>query len=196
MVSLPDVRASLRGALDPEPSPRPDPGERAAAVLAPLIETPELALVFTVRAGGLSRHPGEVSFPGGLQDPGETLIETALREVVEEIGVVAADVEVLGALPAVHTFVSGILVTPFVGLLDAGPAFVVSDAEIAEVLTVPIARLAAIEREVEYEFEGRGVWRGWSYALDLHTVWGATGRMLHELLDVMRRETPWLPAEP
>ena len=196
MVPLPDLRPSLRAALDPEPAHRPSPGDRLAAVLAPLIETPELSLVFTVRAGGLSRHAGEVSFPGGLQDPGETLVETALREAFEEIGLVAPDVEVLGALPPVNTSVSGILVVPFVGMLGASPTFIVSDAEIAEVLTVPVSRLTAIEREVDYEFEGRGAWRGWAYELERHTVWGATGRMLHTLLEVLRKETPWLPTEP
>jgi 8-oxo-dGTP pyrophosphatase MutT (NUDIX family) len=166
-----------------------------AAVLAPLIESPEPALVFTVRASGLSRHAGEVSFPGGLQDPGEALVETALREAFEEIGLVGRDVDVLGALPPVHTSVSGILVIPFVGILEAPPAFNVSDDEIAEVLTVSVTRLAGVEREVEYRFEDRGTWRGWAYDVEPHTVWGATGRMLHSLLEAIRKETTWLSRE-
>jgi 8-oxo-dGTP pyrophosphatase MutT (NUDIX family) len=164
-------------------------------VLAPVIERPEPALVFTVRAIGLSRHAGEVSFPGGLQDPGEPLVETALREAFEEIGLDRRDVEVLGALPPVHTSVSGILVIPFVGVLEAQPTFVVSDVEIAEVLTVAVTRLAAVEREVEHRFQDRGTRRGWAYHVGRHTVWGATGRMLHTLLEAIRRETPWLSTE-
>ena len=78
--------------------------------------------MFTVRAAALSRHAGEISFPGGLQDPGETLVETALREAHEEIGLDPDAVDdSLGALPPVHTFVSGILVVPFVGMLRRCP---------------------------------------------------------------------------
>jgi 8-oxo-dGTP pyrophosphatase MutT (NUDIX family) len=161
-----------------------------------LIEKPEPALVFTVRASGLSRHAGEVSFPGGLQDPGEALVETALREAFEEIGLAKRDVEILGALPPVHTSVSGILVIPFVGMLEAPPGFTLSDDEIAEVLTVSVTQLAAVEREVEHRFEDAGTWRGWAYDVERHTVWGATGRMLHSLLEAIRKETPWLSREP
>ncbi len=74
-----------------------------------------------MRAAELSRHPGEVSFPGGLLDPGESLAEAALREAHEEIGLDPALPELLGALPPVHTPVSGILVVPFVGVLDGPP---------------------------------------------------------------------------
>ena len=101
MVPVPDVRSALRAALEPDPRPRPRDGDRLAAVLAPLVEQPEPALVFTRRAADLSRHAGEISFPGGLQDPGETLIETALRESREEIDLDPADVEIVGALPPV-----------------------------------------------------------------------------------------------
>ena len=196
MVPPPDLRGRLRAALDPAPTPHPPRGDRLAAVLAPLIEKPEPALVFTVRASGLSRHAGEVSFPGGLQDPGEALVETALREAFEEIGLAKRDVEILGALPPVHTSVSGILVIPFVGMLEAPPGFTLSDDEIAEVLTVSVTQLAAVEREVEHRFEDAGTWRGWAYDVERHTVWGATGRMLHLLLEAIRKETPWLSREP
>jgi 8-oxo-dGTP pyrophosphatase MutT (NUDIX family) len=163
-----------------------------AAVLVPLAETPEPALVFTLRSSVLSRHAGEISFPGGLQDPGESLVETALREAHEEIGLDPALPDVLGALPPVHTTVSGILVVPFVGLLAELPAFTPSDREIERVLVFPIARLAAVESEVEYELGGGSSWRGWVYEADGETVWGATGRMLHDLLEVVREEASWL----
>jgi 8-oxo-dGTP pyrophosphatase MutT (NUDIX family) len=191
-----DLRATLRAALDPDPKPVPGAGDRLAAVLAPLVETPEPALVFTVRSLGMSRHPGQISFPGGLQEMGETLAETALRESFEEIGLEGADVELVGALPAVHTVVSEILVVPFVGLLSTIPAFTVSDAEIQAVLTFSVERLVAAEAMVVYEREGGGEWRGWAYELDGHTVWGATGSMLHALLDIMRKETSWLSTAP
>jgi 8-oxo-dGTP pyrophosphatase MutT (NUDIX family) len=191
-----DLRATLRAALDPDPKPVPAAGDRLAAVLAPLVETPEPSLVFTVRSLDMSRHPGQISFPGGLQELGETLAETALRETFEEIGLDRADVELVGALPSVHTVVSEILVVPFVGLLSATPEFTVSDAEIQAVLTFSVESLAAAEAIVEYERDGGGVWRGWAYELDGHTVWGATGFMLHALLDIMRKETSWLSRAP
>jgi 8-oxo-dGTP pyrophosphatase MutT (NUDIX family) len=188
----PDLHAPLRAALDPSPTPIVAPGDRLAAVLAPLVERPEPVLVFTLRSSGLSRHAGEISFPGGLQDPGESLAQTALREAHEEIGLDPALPQMLGALPAVHTTVSGILVVPFVGALAELPDFTPNDREIERVLVFPIARLAAVETEVEYELAGGRSWSGWAYEVDGTTVWGATGRMLHELLEVIRKQAPWL----
>jgi 8-oxo-dGTP pyrophosphatase MutT (NUDIX family) len=188
----PDLRAPLRAALDPSPTPIVSPGDRLAAVLAPLVERPEPALVFTLRSSVLSRHAGEISFPGGLQDPGESLAETALREAHEEIGLDPALPHLLGALPPVHTTVSGILVVPFVGALGELPLFTPSDREIEEVLVFSVARLAEVEAEVEYELAGGRTWRGWVYELAGATVWGATGRMLHDLLEVVRKQASWL----
>jgi 8-oxo-dGTP pyrophosphatase MutT (NUDIX family) len=186
-----DAIASLAAALESDPSPTPGPGDRLAAVLAPIVLGPEPSLIFTVRAAALSRHAGEISFPGGLQDPGERLAETALREAHEEIGLDPSLPRVLGALPAVHTFVSGILVVPFVGTLERSPWLTVNDGEIDEVLTFGIARLAAAERAVSYDRPDGGVWRGFAYELEGHTVWGATGWMLHSLLETIRKETTW-----
>jgi 8-oxo-dGTP pyrophosphatase MutT (NUDIX family) len=192
MVPAPDLRAVLREALDPDPAPEPSLNDRLAAVLAPFVEHPEPSLVFTVRSIDLSRHAGEISFPGGLQDPGETLRETALRETFEEIGLDPDATEIVGALPPVHTFVSGILVVPFVGVLEAAPAFVPSDGEIDEVLTFPVTRLVKEERSVEIPRDGGRVWRGFAYEVDGHTIWGATGWMLHSLLEIVRKEASWV----
>ena len=93
------------------------PGNTNAAVLVPLyLRDGELVAVFTERRADLRRHTGEISFPGGRQDqPDEDLRETALREAEEEIGLQRADVELVGALPPVGTFVTGYRVFPFVG---------------------------------------------------------------------------------
>jgi 8-oxo-dGTP pyrophosphatase MutT (NUDIX family) len=157
-----------------------------------VIEGEEPAVVFTERAAGLSRHPGEVSFPGGLADPGDVdLRATALRETQEEIGVEPATVRVLGAMAPIHTFVSAILVTPFVGTLPSLPTLVVSHAEIARVVIVPLRALAAAEEQREAQAPGGGTWRGWWYVLPEVTVWGATGAMVHELLVLLQREATW-----
>ena len=88
MEPMPDLARALAPALDPAPSPRPGPGDRLAAVLALVAGADEPELVFTERAAMLSRHAGEISFPGGLQDPDDAdLAATALRETREEIGV-------------------------------------------------------------------------------------------------------------
>jgi 8-oxo-dGTP pyrophosphatase MutT (NUDIX family) len=186
-----DVLASLRAALENHPAPSPGSGDRVAAVLVPLVLDPDPALILTVRAAALSRHAGEISFPGGLQDAGETLAETALREAYEEIGLEPSATTLLGALPPVHTFVSSILVVPFVGTLERTPRFRVNDGEIDEVLVFGLDDLSAAERSVSYDRPGGGVWHGFAYDLGGHTVWGATGSMLHTLLETMRKETRW-----
>ena len=192
MVPVTPLRTALRAALEQDPSPSLAPPDRLAAVLAPLVEEPVASLVFTVRSSDLSRHAGEISFPGGLHDPGETLSETALRESFEEIGLDPGTTDVLGALPPVHTTVSGILVVPFVGMLESMPAFVVREEEIEEVLTFTVGRLAEVERPVEVAREAGRVWRGFGYELEGHVIWGATGVMLHALLQVIRKEASWL----
>ena len=114
-----------------------------------------------------------------------------MREAHEEIGLDPALLHLLGALPPVHTFVSGILVVPFVGALDGTPAFTVNEAEIDEVLVFGIERLASAERTVSYDRPDGRTWRGFAYELEGHTVWGATGWMLHTLLETIRKETTW-----
>jgi 8-oxo-dGTP pyrophosphatase MutT (NUDIX family) len=194
-MALTDHRSALRSGLDADPNPVPDPGERLAGVLALLIEEPEPALLFTERASTLSRHPGEVSFPGGLAEPQDhDLVATALRETHEEIGLDPSLPDVLGALPPIHTFVSGVLVTPFVAAIRWLPELHESRAEIARVLTVPTSTLSSLEEQRELHPEGGRVWQGWWYETADATIWGATGFMLHAFLQHARRQAPWLTA--
>lgn len=186
-----DLRERLRANLDPAPSPVPQPGDRLAAVIALLVELPELALLLTKRADHLPRHPSEISFPGGLMDPGDAdLVSTALREAREEIGLDPSLPELLGALPPVHTTVSGILVVPFVGMLVDPPVLSVDGKETDQVLTFTVDRLLEAEAVHELERPDGRTWRGWMYEVEGTTVWGATGRMLHDLLQILRKEMP------
>lgn len=191
MVHAPSLQETLRSALEQTPTHALASGDRLAAVLAPLVETPEPSLIFTVRSDTLSRHAGEVSFPGGLVDEGESPADAARREAFEEIGLDPTLPRLVGALPPVHTYVSAILVVPFVGLLHLPPDLFPAEAEIKEVLRVPLALLATHEEPMELPRADGSTWHGWSYPLEGHTVWGATGVMVHSFLEILRVEAPW-----
>ncbi|MET0823758.1 MAG: CoA pyrophosphatase, partial [Solirubrobacterales bacterium] len=111
-------------------------GRTEAAVLVAIYGYPERpGLVFTERRADLRRHAGEISFPGGRRDhPSETLLETALREAEEEIGLAPDRVELAGALPPIGTFVTNYKVHPFVGLIGEELDFHPSPTEVETVL--------------------------------------------------------------
>src|SRR5918912_4608817 len=121
------------------------PGQKDAAVLVPLyVDDGELHAVFTKRREDLRRHAGEISFPGGRQDdPEEDLRFTALREAEEEIGLAPADVELVGALPPVGTFVTNYKIHPFVGVIKPGHAWTPQPTEVEEVLELSLPALTA-----------------------------------------------------
>lgn len=186
-MDAPTLRSLLVATLEPDPVFRPDPGDRLAAVLLPIVEGPEPSVVFTRRTDTLSRHPGEISFPGGLAHAEDgSLLDTAKRETEEELGLPRDGWEILGALPPVHTFVSGILIVPFVGMLGPAPSFHPNPDEIADVLRFPLVDLTDAEREVEYD-RGDDVYRGFAYEMPGTVIWGATARILHSLIEIRRR---------
>jgi 8-oxo-dGTP pyrophosphatase MutT (NUDIX family) len=185
MHGIEDLRETLRRVLDP-PSTTPAvalAGAVPAAVLAPVLgSTGEPRLVFTRRTDTLSRHAGEISFPGGLVDAGERPAAAALREAEEELGLKPSDVELVGALPPVHTHVSGILILPFVGWLRSDPMFTPNAAEIAEVLEFPLSEL--VERGVGRWFERAGQrFHTFVYDMGDAVIWGATARVLQSLIE-------------
>jgi 8-oxo-dGTP pyrophosphatase MutT (NUDIX family) len=144
-------------------------------------------LVFTERRSDLSRHAGEISFPGGRRDDDEELLETALREAEEEIGLSRAKVEVVGALPPIGTFVTNYKVHPFVGLIERGLHFEPNPAEVESVLIASLDELTAA-----YE-KRRLVRRGVPIKTDTYLVgdkliWGATARILGDLFRHLGRE--------
>jgi 8-oxo-dGTP pyrophosphatase MutT (NUDIX family) len=182
-----ELRDRLRSVLHPEPQPVLPESTRMAAVLIPVLAAgDEPRVVFTRRTDTLSRHPGEISFPGGLVDPGERPVRAALREAEEELGLRPNDVEVVGGLESVHTSVSGILMVPFVGILWRDPLFTPNPGEIAEVLEYPLAGLAASGAEEEFEYGGR-TFRTFVYDMDGHVIWGATARILWNFIGALQR---------
>jgi 8-oxo-dGTP pyrophosphatase MutT (NUDIX family) len=184
MYSADKIRTRLAGVLDPDGAFPDRPGEREAAVLVPVVTTGDPRIVFTLRTGTLSRHAGEISFPGGLADPGETPAVTALRETEEELGLPADQVEVLGTLGTFHTRVMGTVIVPVVGLLAAEPEFRPNPAEIERVLVQPVAGLSGLGRESEFTWEGQTFP---TYVFDTpgQVIWGATARILRGFLDAL-----------
>lgn len=152
---------------------------REAAVLLPVLDQPELNVIFTRRTDDLPTHAGQVSFPGGRLEAGDPDAEAAaLRETEEEIGVPPAAVRVLGYLPPYLT-VTGYSVTPVVGLVTPGFVYRPQAAEVAEIFEVPLAYLLdRANYQVEYR-DMHGTRVGYhvvNYAG--HRIWGATAGML------------------
>jgi 8-oxo-dGTP pyrophosphatase MutT (NUDIX family) len=169
------------------------PGRQDAAVLVPLYGWPERpGLVFTERRHDLRRHAGEVSFPGGRRDPGEGIVEAALREAEEEIGLDPARVRVVGALPPIGTFVTDFQIHPVVGLIDGELEFKPNPAEVATVLAFELSRLRegfAMRRLLRRGLPVRTP----TYVVREHLIWGATARILRDLLGRLERLGPARP---
>jgi len=160
------------------------PGHKDAAVLVPLYRDP-LTAVFTERRADLSRHAGEISFPGGRQDhPEEDLRQTALREAHEEIGLDPSGVELVGALPPVGTFVTGYRIFPFVGLVEPGQTWRPQAAEVEQVLEFTLADLVGGHEMQRLVRKGVPI-KTPTYTVDGNLVWGATARIVQSLLEAL-----------
>ncbi|HKA66423.1 MAG TPA: CoA pyrophosphatase [Solirubrobacterales bacterium] len=161
-------------------------GDTDAAVLLALYGWPEEpGLIFTERRADLRRHAGEISFPGGRQDEADAdLAATALREAREEIALDPEAVDLVGALPPTSTFVTGYRIHPFVGRV-AHPTELGLEPNPAEVETVLTLSLDVLRKGYEMR---RLVRRGVpihtpAYEVGSHLIWGATARILGDLLE-------------
>ncbi len=171
-------------------------GDRKAAVLVPVIIRPDGEyLLFTKRADHLGEHPGQMSFPGGGYEPeDEDLAVTAKREAFEEVGLDPDAAEIVGQLDDIPT-VSNYLVRPFVAKVP-DQEYTPDEREVAEIAILPLSGLTDLEN---YESERRdhpyyGDIRIHYFRVNGYTVWGATGRMLVQFLELA---TDWrMPSEP
>jgi 8-oxo-dGTP pyrophosphatase MutT (NUDIX family) len=186
--TLPGLEAQLRFAPAPPrtgwtPGQFPSDARLAAALLLVYPGVTQILVPLTVRASGLRRHAGQISLPGGATDPGETLVDAALREAQEEIGVDPADVRVLGELTPVHVLVSGFTLHPIVGVSDRRPAFRPAHGEVQEILEVSVDDLRDASRIRRGTRMREGVAVEYPY-FDLlgHQVWGATAMVLGEFI--------------
>ncbi|MEF8757530.1 MAG: CoA pyrophosphatase [Halobacteriales archaeon] len=165
--------------------------KRDAGVLIPVVERPEeTGLLFTKRSDHLDEHPGQMSFPGGGHEAeDEDLRATALREANEEIGLTAPEVEIVGRLDDIRT-ITEYAISPFVGRIP-DREYLPNDGEVAEIAVLPLDGLLAPEN---YEFECRdhphyGEVTIHYFHVDGYTVWGATGRILVQFLELT---TDWV----
>jgi 8-oxo-dGTP pyrophosphatase MutT (NUDIX family) len=162
-----------------------DPTARPSAVLAPLYdEGGEAHVVLTRRTWGLRTHEGEVSFPGGRVEPGESTVDGALREAKEEIDLDPSTVEVIGELDHLATVTSWSFIVPYVGALPARPETHPNPAEVEAVLNVPLAELLEPDnfRQEIWTFPGGDPRPIYFFELVGDTVWGATANLLRQLL--------------
>lgn len=170
-------------------------------MLIPIVAEPEPTLLFTVRTDTLSSHKGQISFPGGSVDPADRSTRlAALRETEEELGLDPSAVRILGELDTVLTYVSGFIVSPFVGWIGKPPSLAPNPTEVARVLQVPLAQLTEdIRAKPGFSHGGRTypteawVWEG-------SVIWGFTARLLRLFFEVLAKaglaEAPAPPSEP
>jgi 8-oxo-dGTP pyrophosphatase MutT (NUDIX family) len=172
--------ARLRCVLARTAMLEPSQGQARAAVLVPLVETPA-GVLLTRRAAGLRRHAGQVAFPGGRIDAGDATPEAAALREAEEVGLRAADVELLGRLPCLTTG-TGYHVTPVVGRVRGAPVFRPSADEVACIFVLPMHVVrdpgAPARRQTMLNGSPRDVWV-WPHHAEY--IWGATAAILVEL---------------
>lgn len=172
---------------------QPMDGDRPASVLVALLAAgEELRVLLTRRSASLAKHAGEFSFPGGRPEPEDAgPLETALREAREEVGIDERLVEVIGSLPQTTTYKTGYAITPYVGLVSAPPEWVAQRSEVAEVAEPTLAELVAVRRVHTFQRPGGEAVDMPVFPLDAERqVWGATARILDELLS---RLSPVIP---
>ena len=164
---------------------------RQAAVLIPVFEWKRgYHFLLTRRTEEVETHKGQISFPGGMQEEGEDLVRTALRETYEEVGIAEDRVEILGRF---HDYVSitECRVTPFAAFLHAPFTVRPQESEVAEVLRVPFETFLDPGRLRT----GRMTWaqrsvKVYYYSFGAHEIWGLTARIIKEFIDTLKLRSP------
>ena len=157
---------------------------RPSAVLVGLFEsTSGVEAILTRRSQNMSNHRGEISFPGGRLDAGESVLQAALRETHEEIGLNPEDVEVVGELNSMATVVSNSHIVPIVGRYRTQPKLHAVNSEVDRVFSVPLIELTRQDTysQEHWVFSDREFQISFFY-LDDETIWGATARILFQVM--------------
>lgn len=164
---------------------------RQAAVLLVVYERDgEPWILFEKRTDRVADHKGQICFPGGSMDPPDaTLVDTALRETQEELGVPPETVRVVGALAPVFTVATRYVIAPYVAYTPVRPAISPDAFEVAEVIDAPVAALLDPQTRRVEVWDSHGVPREvYFYDFGEHVIWGATARILKEFLDAYTDE--------
>ena len=189
-------KPGLIAQLGMTPNPRPghqvyyeveDTSLKAGVLLLFYPREGKLHLVFTRRTKNVDFHKGQISFPGGRQETGEGLEQTALREAQEELEIDPNSIRILGMLTPLYIPPSNYCIYPVVGLAESRPDFLPAKLEVAEVLEIPLAHLLNpqnIRREI-WNIRGSDVEVPF-YAFGEHKIWGATAMVLAEFLEIIK----------
>jgi 8-oxo-dGTP pyrophosphatase MutT (NUDIX family) len=171
------------------------PREVNSGVLAAFFEERgEARLILTRRSSGLRTHQGQVSFPGGRLDEGEDAVAAALREAFEEVDLDPCLVMTVGWLHPLVTMVSDSFILPVLGSVDGRPHLTPNPGEVERIFDVSLAELAdpAIFHEERWRIPGRVITGSednsfpiWFFEISGELIWGATARMLYELLSIV-----------
>jgi 8-oxo-dGTP pyrophosphatase MutT (NUDIX family) len=155
---------------------------KASAVLIPIFYNQgQYHVLFTERSDEVVFHKGQVCFPGGTQEPSDSsLLQTALRESKEEIGLEAKDIEILGELDDFTTFVTNYVISPFVAFIPPPRSLKTNGREVKGAFSVPLSFLMdeANFKQDSYAYEYEG-----------HVIWGATARILRQFIDLLKSES-------
>ncbi|MEE4450296.1 CoA pyrophosphatase [Novosphingobium resinovorum] len=168
-----------------------------AAVLIAITERPRPGILLLHRPSTMRAHPGQIAFPGGRIDPGETPVEAALREANEELGIRGEDVRVIGSSDLYRTG-SGYEITPVIGVIPPDLAIHPNPAEVAQWFEAPVDFVLDPANQLtrSLEFEGRRhsfIEITWNDTRQDHRIWGVTGAILHNLAG--RLNWPERPAD-
>jgi 8-oxo-dGTP pyrophosphatase MutT (NUDIX family) len=155
---------------------------KASAVLIPIFyDQGQYHVLFTERSDEVVFHKGQVCFPGGTQEPTDSsLLQTALREAEEEIGLEAKDIEILGELDDMLTFVTDYVISPFVAFIPYPHSLKTNGREVKGAFSVPLSFLM---NEANFKQDS------YAYEYEGHIIWGATARILRQFIDLLNPES-------
>ncbi len=194
-INIWSVKTQLKGLLANRQKQYIDDTDRVpSAVLIPLYRREgQCHIVFIKRTQTVKEHKGQISFPGGSRETSDsTLLDTALRESREEIGLSPEDIEVVGELDDEITTTSNYIVTPFVAVIPWPYRFTMNPAEVDEILEVPVAALMSencMKPDIE-TIDGGIVVDSYNYHYNGRLIWGATARILYKFLGIYQQAVP------
>ncbi len=187
MITFSDIITSLS---ERKPLKLADDGSKRGAVIMPIFEKDNwLYMLFTKRTEGLRTHKGQISFPGGKKDEDDdSLLQCALREAEEEIGILPSKFEIIGELNQTKTTSSNILLSTFVAKLDYPFTIIRNEEEVDEIIEVPLSELCKSskwEKKIVLIDDDEEV-ETWYFYYNERTIWGATAQLVKQLLNYLQ----------